>query len=230
MVDVQAHTARLISMFVSCVLYGVSYRCKMKPRHEIKFPILAASILMLLVSTFSIGMSLQNVISAFVDYDGPEGCGASHSRRRASIYRCYVIYDRSWSAIAAPGASWIALSVLPLASASFEANLGPDETLNDANIRPLISATLLLTFATSLITTSLIVWRLITVGDPTDIQQRPHFLARIVSIFLETGLIYTLRRSECICWAAISNMLRLSHSNGENSQSPATSCLSELGR
>ncbi|KAJ7661867.1 hypothetical protein B0H17DRAFT_1212110 [Mycena rosella] len=87
MADVQAHTARLIALFVSCVLYGMllttfvpcirsllfsaSRKFQFKPRHEIKFPIVVATTLMFLVSTFSAVLSMQDVIDAFIEYQGP---------------------------------------------------------------------------------------------------------------------------------------------------------------
>ncbi|KAJ7039697.1 hypothetical protein C8F04DRAFT_1086289 [Mycena alexandri] len=139
MSDVQAHTARLIALFVSCVLYGIllttlvpclrsllfsaSQKFQLKPRNKIKFPILAASILMFLVSTFSAVLSMQDVIDAFIDYSGPGGAlqfydtlnnGWKHWMLAVEdtvqvilgdgllIYRCYVLYDRNWRAITIP--------------------------------------------------------------------------------------------------------------------------------
>ncbi|KAF7372887.1 hypothetical protein MSAN_00494900 [Mycena sanguinolenta] len=92
---VQAHTARLIALFVSCVLYGIllttfisclrsllfsaSQQFRVKPRHEIKWPIVAATISMFIVSTFSAVVSMQDVIDAFIKYDGPGGALAFYN-------------------------------------------------------------------------------------------------------------------------------------------------------
>ncbi|KAJ7746307.1 hypothetical protein B0H16DRAFT_1556963 [Mycena metata] len=229
MSDVQAHTARLIALFVSCVLYGIllttfvpclrsllfsaSQKFQLKPRRKIKFPILAASILMFLVSTFSAVLSMQDVIDAFIDYSGPGGAlqfytgtldsGWKHWMLAVEdtvqvilgdgllIYRCYVLYDRSWRAIAVPFVTWVALIAMSITSSYYESILAPGKSLNDPSVLPFLSATLLLTFATSVITTYLIIRRLCTVANlPGSLV--PHVFTRIATIFFETGLIYTL--------------------------------------
>ncbi|KAF7330218.1 hypothetical protein MVEN_02458900 [Mycena venus] len=234
MADVQAHTARLIALFVSCVLYGIllttfvpclrsllfsaSRKFQVKSRHEIKFPILGATVLMFLVSTFSAVLSMQDVIDAFITYNGPGGAlefyGAAHTVNVGwmhwmpavddtiqvilgdglLIYRCYVLYDRNLRAIAAPAVTWIGLVAMSITSSVREATLKGGESLNDPSVLPFLSATLLLTFLTSIITTYLIIHRLLTVEFRPAIRGpiRPHILTQIATIFFETGLIYTL--------------------------------------
>ncbi|KAJ7169376.1 hypothetical protein C8R43DRAFT_1121248 [Mycena crocata] len=225
--DVQAHAARLVALFVGSILYGIllttfvpciqsllfsaSQRFQLKPRSQIKVPIVAATILMFLVSTFSAILSLQDVFDAFIDYDGPGGAlqfyhtgnhGWKHWMLAVEdavqvilgdgllIYRCYVIYDRSWRAIAVPAVSWMALAAMAITSAYRESVLDAGKTLDDSSMMPFLSTTLILTFATSIITTSLIVRRLIMLESPQNV--RPHLLSRIAKIFFETGLVYTL--------------------------------------
>ncbi|KAJ7466493.1 hypothetical protein FB451DRAFT_1402221 [Mycena latifolia] len=231
MADVQEHTARLIALFVSCVLYGIllttfvpcirsllfsaSRKFQLKPRDEIKFPILIATILMFLVSTFSAVLSMQDVIDAFIDFHGPGGALEFYQTINAGwkhwmlavedtvqvivgdallIYRCYVIYDRNWRAIALPAVSWLAMAGLSVTSSYREATLPAGKQLNDPSIIPILSATLLLTFTTSISTTYLICRRLFTVGSSPELRGplQPHLLTRIGTIFFETGLIYTL--------------------------------------
>ncbi|KAJ7459020.1 hypothetical protein FB451DRAFT_1406185 [Mycena latifolia] len=233
MADVQAHTARLIALFVSCVLYGIllttfvpcirsllfsaSQKFQIKPRREIKFPILVATTLMFFVSTFSAVLSLQDVIDAFIDYHGPGGALEFYNTVNAGwkhwmlavedavqvivgdallIYRCYVIHDRNWRAIAVPGVSWMAMAALSITVAYREATLTGAKWLNDPSICmiPILSAVLLLTFTTSVSTTYLIVRRLFTLGSHPKLcgALQPHFLARVGIIFFETGLIYTI--------------------------------------
>ncbi|KAJ6518355.1 hypothetical protein DFH09DRAFT_1287574 [Mycena vulgaris] len=231
MTDVQAHTARLIALFVSCILYGVllttfvpsirsllcspSQKLHFRRRQEIKFPIVAATTLMFLVSSFSAVLSLQDVIDAFVDYKGSGGALEFYNTLNSGwkhwmpavedtvqvilgdallIYRCYVLYDRSWRAIALPTASWIAMAGLSITSSYREANLEGTQRLNDASILPVLSVTLFLTFTTSVVTTYLIVRRLFTVRSTADMRgtMQTHFLTRVGMIFFETGVIYTL--------------------------------------
>ncbi|KAJ7479222.1 hypothetical protein FB451DRAFT_175130 [Mycena latifolia] len=233
MADVQAHTARLIALFVSCVLYGIllttfvpcirsllfstSQKFRFKPRSEIKFPILVVTILMFVISTFGAILSMVDVIDAFVDYKGPGGALEFYHEVNAGwkhwmlaiedtvqvilgdallIYRCYVIYNRSWRVIALPAASWLAMGALSITSSYLEATLPGAKRLNDPAIVPLLSATLVLTFTTSIITTYLIVRRLWTVESHTDLRPggalQPHFLSRVGMMFFETGMIYLL--------------------------------------
>ncbi|KAJ6572449.1 hypothetical protein DFH09DRAFT_1152964 [Mycena vulgaris] len=229
--DVQAHTARLISLFIGCVLYGIllttvfpcisslafsaSQKFRLKPRAEIKFPILVATVCMFLVSSFNAVLSLQDVIDAFVDYKGPGGALEFYESVNAGwkhwmvaveaavqvilgdgllIYRCYVLYDRNWRTIAFPTVSWAAMSALSITAAYREAALKGERRLNDSTMIPILSATLLLTFTTSIATTYLIIRRLLAVGSSAALRGaiQPHFLSRVASIFFETGLIYTL--------------------------------------
>ncbi|KAJ7189813.1 hypothetical protein GGX14DRAFT_607822 [Mycena pura] len=252
MVDVQAHTARLVALFVSCVLYGIllttfvpclhsllffaSHKFQIKSRHEIKFPILAATILMFLVASFSAVISMQDVMDGFINYQGPGGplefYGTVHTVNAGwihwmpvvedsvqailgdgllvsawffitilgslipnlEIYRCYVLYDRNWRAIIVPSMVWIGLVAMSITSSYREITLTGGESLNDSAVLPVLSAASLLTFATSLITTYLIIRRLIKtefrLNKGVAIQR--HILTRIATIFFETGLIYTL--------------------------------------
>ncbi|KAJ7105554.1 hypothetical protein C8R44DRAFT_858497 [Mycena epipterygia] len=231
MADVQAHTARLIALFVSCVLYGIllttlvpcirsllfsaSQRFRFKSRHDIKFPILVATILLFLTSTFSVVLAMQDIIDAFIDYDGPGGAlefylevnnGWMHWILAVEdavqviigdgllLYRCYVLYDPRWRAIVVPSMTWMALAGISITSACREASLPAGKILNDPSVLPFLSVTLLLTFATSVITTYLIIrllWKVEWRGDLRGMIQ-PHFLSRVAKIFFETGLIYTL--------------------------------------
>ncbi|KAJ7671498.1 hypothetical protein DFH06DRAFT_1177721 [Mycena polygramma] len=235
MVDVQAHTARLIALFVSCVLYGIllttfvpclrsllfssSHRFHVKPHHEIKYPILVATILMFLVSSFGAALAMQDVIDAFINYDGPGGALAFYGGTGNTqdtgwkhwmlavedtaqvilgdgllIYRCYVLHDKNWRAIALPFLSWIALVAMSILSSYHEATLPAGKRLNDPSVIPFLAATLIFTFMTSVITTYLIVRRLFWIEDQPDLRGaiRPHILTRIATISFETGLIYTL--------------------------------------
>jgi hypothetical protein len=234
---VQVDTARLIALFVGCILYGIllttfvsclrsllfsaSQKFQLKSRHEIKWPILAVTIMMFFVSTFSAAVSMKNVIDGFISYTGPGGAlafyeGAAKAGAGGAawthwmpaledsvqvilgdgllIYRCYVLYDRNWRAIIAPAVAWVALIAMSLTGSIREAMLRPDQSVNDPSVLPFLTATLILTLLTSVVTTYLIIRRLLTVEFHPSMRGtiRPHILTRIATTFLETGLIYTL--------------------------------------
>ncbi|KAJ6488163.1 hypothetical protein C8R47DRAFT_1071910 [Mycena vitilis] len=156
MTDVQAHTARLIALFIGCVLYDTG----------------------------------SDVIDAFIDFKGPGGALAFYGTANTEnhgwkhwlpavedsaqvmlgdallIYRCYVLYDRNWRAVAPPVVSWMALVATSMTSSYREATLPED----------------------------LIVRRLVWIEQQPHLRStiRPHILTRIATIFFETGLIYTL--------------------------------------
>ncbi|KAJ7232963.1 hypothetical protein B0H12DRAFT_183776 [Mycena haematopus] len=231
----QVDTARLIAQFVSCVLYGILLstfvRClrsllfscqklqwQVKSRHEIKWPILATTISMFLVSTFTAVVSTKDVIDAFIDYHGPGGALEFYSGDSdvdlgwtrwiptiddsvqvilgdgLLIYRCYVLYVRNWRVIVLPAVAWMGLVAMAITSSVREAAFKPSEKLNDPSIIPFLATTVVFTFMTSVITTYLIIRRLLTVEfrqtGPGGIQ--PRILKRIATIFFETGLINTL--------------------------------------
>jgi hypothetical protein len=66
----------LLTTFVPCIrslLCSASQKFHLKPRDEIKLPIVAATVVLFLVSSFSAVLALQDVIDAFIDYQGPGG-------------------------------------------------------------------------------------------------------------------------------------------------------------
>ncbi|KAJ7911430.1 hypothetical protein B0H13DRAFT_572569, partial [Mycena leptocephala] len=208
----------LLTTFVPCLrslLFSASQRFQVKPRHEIKFPILAVTVLMFMVSSFSAVLSMLGVIDGFINYDGPGGAlefyntvngGWKHWMMAVEdsvqvilgdgllIYRCYVLYDRNWCAISIPAVAWMGLVAMSITSSYATITLPKGARLNDHSILPFLSATLLLTFITSIITTYLIIRRLYRVEFHPHLRGRirPHILTRIATIFFETGLIYTL--------------------------------------
>ncbi|KAJ6557046.1 hypothetical protein DFH09DRAFT_1084394 [Mycena vulgaris] len=208
MADVQAHTARLIALFVSCVLYGIllmtfipsirsllcsaSQKFQLKRRADIKFPIVAATSIMFLVSSVSVVLSLQSVIDAFVDYKGPGGALELYDTVNAGWKHWIVaIEDRFRSSPATGSSNW---RVIILPGSYYEATLPSAKRLNDHSTIPVLSGTLFLTFTTSVITTYHIVRRLFTVDYKTNLHgaTQTHFLTRVSMVFFETGMIYTL--------------------------------------
>ncbi|KAK7039797.1 hypothetical protein R3P38DRAFT_491769 [Favolaschia claudopus] len=234
MADVQAHTARLIALFVSCVLYGIllttfvpclrsllfsaSQKSQFRPRDEIKMPIVAATIAMFFVSTFSAVIAMQDVLDAFINYHGPGGAlefyGNLHTLNNGwthwmpavedsaqvilgdglLVYRCYVLYNRNWRVIAAPSIAWVTLVAVSITASYREITLKGGQSLNDPSVQPIISAALILSFAISVMTTYLIIRKLLKTEFNliSCCATRPHILRQIARIFFETGLIYTL--------------------------------------
>ncbi|KAJ7189531.1 hypothetical protein B0H12DRAFT_1173331, partial [Mycena haematopus] len=192
MATLQVDTTRLIAQFVSCILYGIllstfvaclrsllfsgqKLQWQVKSRHEIKWPILATTILMFLVSTFAAVVSMKDVIDAFIDYHGPGGAlefysggsdvdlGWTHWIPAVEdsvqvilgngllVYRCYVLYAMNWRVILLPALAWMALVAMTITSSVRAFKAG--EEVNDPSIIPFLAAAVAFTFITSVITT-----------------------------------------------------------------------------
>jgi len=78
--------------------------------------------------------------------------------------------------------------IVSITGAYHESILDGGQSLNDPSVLPFLSATLLLTFLASVITTYLIIRRLFNMRGAI----KTHILTRIATILFETGLIYTL--------------------------------------
>ncbi|CAK5268859.1 unnamed protein product [Mycena citricolor] len=209
MAPLEPHTERLVGLFFGSVLYerrtGIllttfcpslaslllkqDKRFELRPRRDIKIPILLATITMFLVSTSAAGLSIQLVIKGFVEYTGPGGplqyfndvsgwenwiIALSDAIQMLVgdallIYRCYVLHDRNWKKIVVPLVSYLMILGSILRSC-----------------RAMVS-----TFITSVSTTFLIIRRLHS-AKPEVGAVPTHFLTRVAAIFFETGLIYTL--------------------------------------
>jgi len=230
-----ANSGRLVGLFVGCVLYGfllsTFFRCirsllcsasnkfQLRPRSDIRYRVVAVTILMFMISTFSAVVSLQDALAGFIDYDGPGGSLEFYSTMTGwrqwilavddslqvilgdglLIYRCYVLYSKSWRATVVPAAMWLALIGVSSNSSYREAVLPKGKQLTDSSVLPSLTATLMLTLLTSVVTTYLITRRLLKVSangmdgkDSDTIPIKLHVLSRVAIIFLETGLIYTL--------------------------------------
>jgi len=206
-----------LTTFVSCIrslLFSASHKFKFKARHEIKWPIVAATAAMFFISSFSAVISMKDVMDAFVYFSGPGGALAFYTAPATErgwthwmpaveatlqviigdtllIYRCYVLHNKDWRVIVVPAVTWMAMVAMSVTSAVKESTVG---AVNNDSIFPFLITTLLLTFLTSVITTYLIVHRLLTVEFRPSIRNgiQPHILTRVAVVFFETGLIYTL--------------------------------------
>ncbi|CAK5268858.1 unnamed protein product [Mycena citricolor] len=221
MAPFDSDTEHLVGLFFGSILYGIltttflpslasllfkqEKRFELRPRKDIKIPVLLATIIMFLVSTCVAVFSVQTVIEGFVRYNGPGGplqffkdvSGWKYWATALSdgfqisvgdallIYRCYVLHDRNWKKIVVPLISWFMIFGIGLMI------LSPARSFNDPSIVPLISVAMVLTFITSVSTTFLIIRRLCSVKP--EVGSAPtHFLTRVAAIFFESGLIYTI--------------------------------------
>ncbi|KAJ7201466.1 hypothetical protein C8J57DRAFT_1520052 [Mycena rebaudengoi] len=145
------------------------------------------------------------VMDGFIRYDGPGGPPEFYANRNVGwkhwmlaaedgiqvvvgdaflIYRCFVIYDRNWRTIALLAFTWLSLTVVSALRVYHEALLPAGKHLDDPSVLPFLSALFVLTFATSVITTYLIIRRLVVSQVEPKLlgQVQPHILSNRCSI------------------------------------------------
>ncbi|KAJ7850915.1 hypothetical protein B0H14DRAFT_2342023 [Mycena olivaceomarginata] len=214
-------TARLVGLFVGCVLYGVlcitfviclSF---IVSASRIPYVILVAAMWMFFISTFSVILSLKNVLDGFIYYQGPGGALAFYATQNGGwthwmptvhnaiqtttgdallVHRCHLLYESRWEITAFPFILWLASTGTSVIAALSDATLTGSENINSNSVFPFISATVALTLTTNIITTYLILRRLMTIQFDPELQDtiRPYSFARISVILVESGLVYTV--------------------------------------
>ncbi|KAF7422213.1 hypothetical protein PC9H_010369 [Pleurotus ostreatus] len=206
-----------------------SLRDYFKPLRHINTPMLLAALLMLVFATLDVAFGLHNNILAFVktppvvigadgaEEGGPEAVFDDIGRwtnvmkmvnyvaqtfvgDSILLYRCFVVYDRNWWVVAFPILLWLGTTACGIMTSYSEAAVGVG-TLDQSVIKPFITSMLVLTLATNMLTTGLIVLRIWKVDTrashfrPTASHALPRAppspLARVMRVLIESGLIYT---------------------------------------
>ncbi|KAI0060440.1 hypothetical protein BV25DRAFT_1917787 [Artomyces pyxidatus] len=218
----------LIGVLLTGILYGIHLvtfgkvvrvlLSKKRSRKSRRLHFLAATLLLLIVGTGYIALSFRHVLDAFVWYKGPGGPigQLSHVANKVFngmtilyivqtslgdamlIYRCFVVYHRSWKVVILPSMLVVAGTVL----GGFQVHtaLGIQELalLSSSRLIPFTTSALGMTLAINLITTSLIVGKIwliqrrsfLSFGSDCRVGRgRP--LTRAIIIVIESGAIYT---------------------------------------
>ncbi|KAF9492859.1 hypothetical protein BDN71DRAFT_1396016 [Pleurotus eryngii] len=221
---------RVLLIAPSSTASSFSLRDYFKPLRHINKPMLFAALLMLIFATLDVAFGLHNNILAFVktppvligddgtEEGGPEVVFDDIGRwtnvmkmvnyvaqtfvgDSILLYRCFVVYDRNWWVVAFPILLWLGTTACGVMTSYSEAAVGVG-TLDQSVIKPFITSMLVLTLATNMLTTGLIVLRIWKV-DTRVSQFRPSAsshaspppapspLARVMRVLIESGLIYT---------------------------------------
>lgn len=182
-----------------------------KPFKIINKPMVVAALFMLLFGTMDVGFGLRHNLDAFVYSVGKQTPAAQFAHISywvnvmkfadysaqtfigdgILLYRCYIIYNRRWFVIVGPALMWIGTAVCSSFTIYIEARLDTG-VLSQSQLKPFITSTLVLTLATNVITTSLIVYRIWTVKRRTSKERTsigPY--SRILRVLIECGAIYT---------------------------------------
>ncbi|KAJ3755339.1 hypothetical protein EV360DRAFT_25942, partial [Lentinula raphanica] len=211
--------------FLMCLhglLYSPTHRFHLKPYFKINYRMLLAALLMFTFASLDVAFGLRHNINAFVTMNG-DGNGVENAEKVFGdvgnwlnvmkfvdyvaqtfvgdiilIYRCYLVWDRTWYIILPSVLLCLAETVCGCMVAVIEASPESGGSLNSSTISPFITSMLSITLATTILTTSLIVFRLWNVQSQSqtflqiisrDWNEDP--LARAMKVMVESGLLYT---------------------------------------
>ncbi|KAJ3995886.1 hypothetical protein F5050DRAFT_1572654 [Lentinula boryana] len=218
-----------LTTFMMCLhglLYSPTHRFHLKPYFKVNYRMLIAAYLMFIFASLDVAFGLCHNINAFVIMNG-NGNGSENAEKvfgdmgnwlnvmkfvnyvvqtfvgdTILIYRCYLVWDRTWYVIIPSVLLCLAETVCGCMVAVIEASPESGGSLNSSTISPFITSMLSITLATTILTTSLIVYRLWNVQSHS--QTLLHFqqerkldfghnpLARAMKVMVESGLLYTL--------------------------------------
>ncbi|KAH7929997.1 hypothetical protein BV22DRAFT_1141549 [Leucogyrophana mollusca] len=206
---------------------------RFKRAAELNWPMVIASLAMFVVSTLDLAMGLYRILLAFVQYTGPGGaeqiltdiskwfnvgktaCVLLQSTIGDTmlIYRCWVVYNRSYKAIAFPALVWLGGTASYIYAMHIMGNLHEvHSSVSESHIEPYITAFFGLTigfiYSAStnhnnnalfpLISPGLLVWRIWRVDRQRDLlatyssHRPPSSLRRVMRSIIESGVLYTV--------------------------------------
>ncbi|KAJ4478367.1 hypothetical protein J3R30DRAFT_2893468 [Lentinula aciculospora] len=237
-----------LTTFLMCLhglLYSPTHRFHLKPFCKVNYCMLIAALLMFTFASLDVAFGLCHNINAFVTLNG-DGNGPENAEEVFNnvgnwinvmkfvdyvaqtfigdsilIYRCYLVWDRTWYVIIPSAVLCIAETVCGCMVAVIEASPASGGSLNSSTISPFITSMLSITLATTILTTTLIVYRLWNVQHRSQTflhfqpEQKFDFghsiysgrnrsshrisrdwnsdpLARAMKVMVESGLLYTL--------------------------------------
>ncbi|THG99497.1 hypothetical protein EW026_g2856 [Hermanssonia centrifuga] len=203
-----------LGMTISVLFWG---RMGQKRRN---WPLIFVMALMFIFATFDVAFGLQHNLDAFIYYTGPVprvNSITAYANANSSadfqtvdvqimaligdamlIYRCLVVFNYKWLVIIFPVLLWLANAVCAVAIIIITATLHQTALIHIGNLKPWITAFLVVTLLTNLITTGLIVWRIWSIDKESTrmtslstLKGGSSKLARVIRIVVESALLYT---------------------------------------
>ncbi|TFY75551.1 hypothetical protein EWM64_g8460 [Hericium alpestre] len=182
--------AQIVALFLESLFYGfylVTFGMCMYALLSLgrkngyrRWPLIVVALLLFTFATLDVAFLLRHVLDAFIWYKGPGGAIGELSNisywvnvmktvdyvAQTSIadgmliYRCYIIYGRSWKIAAGLSVIWVAGMICEAFTCYIEFTLHTDTLLNAARLTPFITSTLTITLVLNLIATSMIVYKI----------------------------------------------------------------------
>ncbi|KAJ7183459.1 hypothetical protein C8R46DRAFT_984653 [Mycena filopes] len=197
----------------------------LKRLSDLNWPMLLVALAMCCFATLDVAVGLMHNIQAFILYRGAGGAADVFSDISnwvnvvktvnvvmqttlgdgMLIYRCWVVYERSWRIVAFPILLWIGGAVCTVMNIVLEIRLHSNALVTSTSLRPVIISFWVLTIILNILTTGMLVYRIWQVdrksaqfayrttssstGGAT--RTRPSRLKQAMRIIIESGLLYT---------------------------------------
>ncbi|KAF5320170.1 hypothetical protein D9611_010377 [Ephemerocybe angulata] len=202
--------------FVHCLRILLWIDGHLKPVRDLHWKMVIAAVAMFVIASLDVAFHVRHNLDAFVYYEGDPveefsktsnwinvmkmGCFVAQTFVGDAIllYRCWIIYDRRWLVIATSTVLWLGCTVCGVVTVYVEAT--HDTTghlLKASTLVPFMASMLCLTLVTNVLTTGLIVRRILRVQRKLPVhrsvvivQDSP--LTRAAVVMIESGLIYTV--------------------------------------
>ncbi|KAF8579889.1 hypothetical protein K439DRAFT_348554 [Ramaria rubella] len=245
--DFTISEARLVGLFMQSMFFGVylvSFAALIRVMffssraNSIHRPMLAAAIAMFIVATLGVTSLLKRNFDAFIWYHGPGGSDAEFEDISNPInvllfatyyaqtiigdliliYRCFIVYNRSWLVISIPAIIWLATLVCSSIGINKTNNLDTSANIDDKSLIPWITSILVLTMVQNLATTSLIAIRIWRVEREVMQYRKNPRMKKVFKMVIESGAIYTLSVFVLLVTYLCSN----------NGQYPVSNCIVQI--
>ncbi|KAJ7151024.1 hypothetical protein C8R46DRAFT_824008, partial [Mycena filopes] len=193
-----------------------------KRLQDINWPMLVVALAMCVLATLDVAVGLLHNIEAFVLYTGPGGAEAEFGNISdwinvvkgfdiilqtalgdgMLIYRCWVVYGKSWLVIAFSLLLYAGSSVCSIMILRIEATLRSHVLVTGAgSLKPLILSFWVLTIVQNILTTGLLIFRIWRVDQQNSQfgygtssssgKRKTSRLRQLIRVILESGALYT---------------------------------------
>ncbi|KAF9255671.1 hypothetical protein L218DRAFT_1008306 [Marasmius fiardii PR-910] len=232
--------AQIVALFMESILYGIYL---IEKQYWI---LLVFALLLGLVATNDVAFGLRHSLDAFAYYKGPGGAveelqdisywvsvmktvdniAQTFIGDAMLLFRCYIVYERSWKVIIVPVILWIGGTVTGVLLIYTFATLKAPAFISTTNAQPYGDTAIGISLAINVVTTGLIVWRIWSIDkqntsvmtNDTDMRARSSKLRRVVRILIDSAGLYTI--------ATI--IFVITYVTGSNASYPTSDCLVQI--
>ncbi|KAF8997196.1 hypothetical protein BDQ17DRAFT_1248936 [Cyathus striatus] len=205
--------------FAFCLHSLLTTAGRRRSREEINWIMLTIGCTLFFVASLDMFLTFTRCLQAFIFYDGPGGPAAVFSDLGywitlttsfttlfqtvigdgVLIYRCWIVYSRSWRVIIISILLWIGAAISMTLIIQIQANLHTSGTVTAAKLQPPNRSFWIISIIQNVLTTTLIVGRIRHVDRENSRfsfhdtnSRRKSDLKKVMRRIIESGLLYTL--------------------------------------